>query len=188
MRCKPSDTLVAMVAAAFVKRFVLIACATGGLVASASSSQNTPPASQVYQSPPQAVAMELSRTLGIWNSTFGPVKIEQVSGVGTNALHGVWVYQHRQTGQEVTGYFTGQLAGNVLQFQWQEPGQPALTGAGYIAFNPSGQSFSGKWWTANNDRTGDWSGWRQPVTPSNIPALGGASYGGSAEPPPVNPF
>ncbi|MCX5748488.1 MAG: hypothetical protein NT062_39055, partial [Proteobacteria bacterium] len=97
---------------------------------------------------------------------------------------GVWVYQRR--GQEVIGYFSGALRGNVLDFKWQEPNNPPLTGAGYLVFDAGGRQYSGKWWSDARDRQGDWNGWRQapgqdmgqapqPTQPS---PYGGNPYGG----------
>ena len=93
---------------------------------------------------------------------------------GSGAVQGVWVYQ--RAGQDVVGYFEGSLSGNVLQFAWQEPAQPApLVGQGYIVFDPQGQRFNGRWWTTTRDRTGEWSGWRQ-----------GADQNPNEPPPPPN--
>jgi len=96
------------------------------------------------------------RALGLWKSSFGPVKIEHDAD---GQLMGAWVYD--RDGQEVIGTFGGALSGNVLQFQWQEPARPRdLAGEGYLVFDPSGQSFAGRWWTTTHDRGGDWNGWR----------------------------
>ena len=97
--------------------------------------------------------------IGLWNTSFGPVKIEADSSGGTGKLMGVWVYD--KEGQEVIGFFSGTANGNVLNFQWEEPSQGApLQGAGYLVFDPAGTSFTGRWWTANQDRGGDWTGQR----------------------------
>jgi hypothetical protein len=102
--------------------------------------------------------MAPSRAIGLWRSSFGAVKIERDPGAATG-VNGVWVYERQ--GQEVVGYFSGPLNGNVLQFQWHEPAQPAdLVGGGYLVFDPAGHTFSGRWWTAGGDRAGDWQGWR----------------------------
>ncbi len=105
--------------------------------------------------------MEASRALGLWRSTFGAVKIEADSsqgGIGAGAVQGVWVYQRQ--GQEVVGYFSGNLRGNVLQFRWQEPNDPPLTGEGYLVFDAQGRQYNGRWWSDRRDRVGDWNGWR----------------------------
>ena len=106
--------------------------------------------------------MDPGQALGLWRSTFGAVKIEADSskgGLQTGAVQGVWVYQRQ--GQEVVGYFAGNLRGNVLQFRWQEPNNPPLTGEGYLVFDAGGRQYSGRWWSDRRDRVGDWNGWRQ---------------------------
>jgi hypothetical protein len=65
-------------------------------------------------------------------------------------------------GEEVVGYFAGNLRGNVLQFHWQEPSNPPLTGEGFLVFDGQGRQYSGRWWSDRRERVGDWSGWRQP--------------------------
>ena len=58
-------------------------------------------------------------------------------------IQGVWVYD--RAGQEVIGSFAGDLNGNVLQFQWEEPAQPvALRGAGYLVFQPDGMTLTAR--------------------------------------------
>jgi hypothetical protein len=153
-------------------RGTIFVAACAALAASASSSQNTQP-SMVggYSNPPPPVAMAPTQALGLWKSSFGAVKIEddlQRGAPGSGNLQGVWVSQ--RNGQEVIGYFAGTMRGNVFEFQWQEPGQPMLIGQGYLAFNPSGQSFSGRWWSERRDRVGDWTGWRSPPPPQYQPA------------------
>jgi len=134
--------------------------------------------------PPAPVAMDPSRALGLWRSTFGAVKIETDQtrgGINAGVLQGVWVYQRR--GEEVIGYFSGQLRGNVFEFKWQEPNNPPLTGAGYLVFDEAGRQYTGKWWSDARDRQGDWNGWRQGATgapepqPQPQPAYGGQTYG-----------
>ncbi len=171
-------------------RAIIFATALFAIAGSATSSQNATmggqPATVGASNPPPPVAMEPARSLGLWKSSFGAVKIEEDprAPAGQGYLQGIWVYQ--KNGQDVIGSFGGQLRGNVFQFQWTEPGQPTLTGAGYLSFNPSGQSFSGRWWTEKRDRVGDWSGWRAPSTlPQMQPGqydgagYGGAGYGGA---------
>jgi hypothetical protein len=100
--------------------------------------------------------MPADAALGLWKSSFGAVKIERDEA---GQVVGAWVYD--RDGREVVGTFGGALSGNVLQFQWQEPARPHdLLGEGYLVFDPSGQSFSGRWWTTARDRGGDWNGWR----------------------------
>ena len=116
----------------------------------------------------------MTKALGLWKTSFGAVKIEQNDQV-PNGVHGVWVYDN-EAGQQVIGYFAGAMRGNVLDFTWQEPGQNGapLTGAGYLVFSPYGDTFAGRWWTSNQDRTGTWDGKRGEATPD----MGGAQYGG----------
>jgi hypothetical protein len=146
--------------------------------------------------------MESSRALGLWKSSFGAVKIEEdpsKGAAGSGFLQGIWRYE--RAGQEVIGYFGGNLRGNVLEFQWSEPGTPTdLVGQGYVVFDPAGQRFSGRWWTTARDRTGEWTGWRQeaqprPPEPPTDPygrapdPYGGATYGyGYPPPPPSSPY
>jgi hypothetical protein len=150
--------------------------------------------------------MDGSHATGLWKSTFGAVKIEAdeaQGGLAAGAVQGAWVYQRE--GQEVVGLFAGSLRGNVLQFRWQEPNNPPLTGAGFLVFDPAGRQFSGRWWSDRRDRVGDWNGWRQPGAQGNQPSgqpgqggaqaspYGGAQYGGykgqpyPGEPQPYSP-
>jgi hypothetical protein len=120
--------------------------------------------------------MEAGTEQGLWRSSFGPVKIEvDPRGAGPTDVQGAWRYM--RGADEVIGLFWGSLRGNVLEFEWQEPGQGAsLGGRGYLVFDPSGDRFQGKWWTTAQDRSGDWNGWRDA-----------AGNGGPAEPaPPVD--
>jgi hypothetical protein len=154
--------------------------------ASSSSNQNasmmTPQGQQQGAGAPPPQAMEPARALGLWRSTFGAVKIEadnSKGGLQTGAVQGVWVYQRQ--GQEVVGYFAGNLRGNVLQFTWQEPNDPPLTGAGYLVFDLQGRQYSGRWWSERRDRLGDWNGWRQTGQRSADPYAGdpnAGQYGG----------
>src|SRR5688572_1789167 len=92
--------------------------------AGSATSNNSSPAVQPQQpnsSPPPPQDMEAARALGLWRSTFGAVKIEADNsrgGITSGAIQGVWIYTRQ--GQEIVGYFSGQLRGNVLQFRWQE--------------------------------------------------------------------
>jgi hypothetical protein len=70
---------------------------------------------------------------------------------------------YQRQGQEVVGYFAGNLRGNVLEFRWQEPNNPPLTGEGFLVFDVQGRQYSGRWWSDKRDRVGDWNGWRQPA-------------------------
>ena len=101
---------------------------------------------------------------------------------GPGRVHGVWMYQ--RDGKDVLGYFGGTLDGNVLRLTWREPaqaqpGEAQLAGEGWLVFDAGGARFSGRWWTSNRDRQGDWTGWRAPAA-TTAPALGGAAYGGAA--------
>jgi hypothetical protein len=131
--------------------------------ASAGSRSEAPPAVGGNVAPAPSQAMEPRNALGLWRSSFGAVKIEEDLSrgqPGSGAVMGVWVYD--RDGQEVIGYFAGNMRGNVLDFTWQEPAVPApLQGAGYLLFDAGGTRFSGRWWTGSRDRSGDWTGWRQ---------------------------
>jgi hypothetical protein len=164
---------------------VTAAClaAVGSATSNSNKSQEQPQAANMSPPPPQD--MEASRALGLWRSTFGAVKIEADNargGIGAGAVQGIWVYQRR--GQEVIGYFSGTLRGNVLDFRWQEPGgpdAPPLVGAGYLVFEQTGRQYSGRWWSDKRDRVGDWNGWRQANAPQQqqVGGYGGAAYGGA---------
>jgi hypothetical protein len=160
------------------------AAAAGSATSSSnsSSSQSGSLAGQSSAPPPQQ--MEANVALGLWRSTFGGVKIEADNshgGLASGNLQGIWVYQRQ--GQEVIGYFSGNLRGNVLSFRWQEPNNPPLTGEGFLVFDVQGRQYSGRWWSDKRDRVGDWSGWRQPLARGDRTrneasgAYGGQDYG-----------
>ena len=90
---------------------------------------------------------------------FGP-NFQAHCSLPSGSVQGVWMYQRQ--GQDVVGYFSGNLRGNVLQFRWQEPGEPnhPLTGEGFLVFDTQGRQYSGRWWSDHRDRVGDWNGWR----------------------------
>ena len=96
-----------------------------------SSSNNHPPPHGGAGQPARASHHRRSRwsprrALGLWRSTFGAVKIEadnSKGGLQTGAVQGVWVYQRQ--GQEVVGYFSGNLRGNVLAVPLAGAEQPA---------------------------------------------------------------
>ena len=163
-------------------RAALAAVAALALAASASSRSTSapPPAVGAWNAaPPTSQPMDPRAAHGLWKTTFGAVKIEDD---GAGAVHGVWVYD--RSGQEVVGYFGGALDGNVLRLTWREPaqaqpGEAQLAGEGWLVFDAGGARFSGRWWTSNRDRQGDWTGWRAPAA-TTAPALGGAAYGGAA--------
>ena len=141
---------------------ILAACvaALGSATSNTNSQPQQPQTAQSSPPPPQD--MEAARALGLWRSTFGAVKIDADNahgGIAAGAIHGVWQYQRQ--GQDVVGYFYGTLRGNVLQFHWQEPANPPLTGEGYLVFEQTGRQYSGRWWSDHRDRVGDWNGWRQ---------------------------
>jgi hypothetical protein len=189
-----------------VARVIAVSAACLAAVGSATSTSNNTQASiQNENSPPPAQAMEPMRALGLWRSTFGAVKIEAddaKGGLQSGSVQGVWVYQ--RAGQEVVGYFHGSLRGNVLQFQWQEPNNPPLTGEGFLVFEATGRQYTGRWWSDHRDRVGDWNGWRQggqqgggqgglepgqqQLDPYGQP-YGGQAYGeqGYSQPPPPQP-
>lgn len=159
---------------------VLLACAAaaGSATSTSSSSQRQPLSGPGGESgPPPPQQMEPARALGLWHSNFGAVKIEpdeSKGGLEAGNVHGIWVYQRR--GQEVVGYFAGNLRGNVLQFRWQEPNDASLAGEGFLVFDAGGRQYSGRWWSDRRDRVGDWSGWRQG--PAGRPIEQGEMGGG----------
>lgn len=179
---------------AFV-RLPLLICASAFALASASSTNN-PPSSNMNAAPygPNAPngaqganpassqSIDPTLLLGVWKSNFGPVKIVSDTSGATGKLMGVWVYD--RDGQEVIGYFSGGIRGNVLNFTWEEPaaGQP-LRGGGYLQFDAVGASYSGRWWTNNRDRGGAWNGWREQEgqTPPVSNEQTGAEQTGPAE-------
>ena len=174
----------AMTALATTARLALAALATTVLVASASSKKNEPPpaaAGAWNAAPPPSSALPPGAASGLWKTTFGAVKVEDD---GPGRVHGVWMYQ--RDGKDVVGYFGGALDGNVLRLTWREPaqaqpGEAQLVGEGWLVFDAGGARFSGRWWTSNRDRQGDWTGWRAPAAPTAAaPAMGGAAYGGAA--------
>jgi hypothetical protein len=145
-----------------VRMATVVAACVAAVGSASSSSQTQPQQPQGAQmNPPPAQDMEAGRSIGLWKSTFGAVKIEADNahgGLQSGALQGVWQYQRQ--GQDVVGYFYGTLRGNVLQFHWQEPASPPLTGEGYLVFEQTGRQYSGRWWSDKRDRVGDWNGWR----------------------------
>ncbi|HEX7839104.1 MAG TPA: hypothetical protein VF469_16620 [Kofleriaceae bacterium] len=171
---------------------VLVACvaAVGSATSKSSSNQDpsfTGPGGQ--ESPPPPQQMEAVRALGLWRSTFGAVKIEpdnSKGGLDAGSLQGVWVYQRQ--GQEVIGYFAGSLRGNVLQFHWQEPNEPPLTGEGFLVFDVQGRQYSGRWWSDKRDRVGEWNGWRGAnALTARQPLETASPYGGQGEGEPSRP-
>ena len=185
-----------------VARVVAVLAAVVAAAGSATSESSKPVAGQPPQygaqaannQPPPPQQMEPSAALGLWRSTFGAVKIEadnSKGGLQTGAVQGIWVYQKQ--GQEVVGYFSGSLRGNVLQFRWQEPNNPPLTGEGYLVFDVQGRQYSGRWWSDRRDRVGDWNGWRNaPIQRTNDPGqpYGGQGYAADpyARPPQPGPY
>lgn len=118
--------------------------------------------------------MDNTLAFGLWTSNFGAVKIEANPDGGSDAVMGVWLYD--RSGQEVIGYFAGDMRGNVLQFNWHEPGEPTpLTGSGYISFQTDGKGFSGRWWSHDRRRNGLFSGKRDQVTDATPPSPSGES-------------
>ncbi len=186
-------TLTRLALLGTVSRFALLAVAALGLAASASSSKATPPINAYNQAGgaaatlPTPQAMDRSAPLGLWTTNFGAVKIES-DGAG---VHGAWSYA--RDGAQVIGYFGGVLDGNLLRLTWREPAQPQpgvpqLSGEGWLAFDPGGASFAGKWWSSDGQRKGDWTGTRvaqptsAPLAPSGYDSYGGSTYGAPAPP------
>ena len=176
-------------------RVVAVVAACVAAVGSATSSSNSTsqdpglPGPGGQNGPPPPQQMDASRALGLWRSTFGAVKLEadaSKGGLEAGSVQGIWVYQRQ--GQEVIGYFAGNLRGNVLQFRWQEPNDPPLTGEGFLVFDVQGRQYSGRWWSDKRDRVGDWSGWRQGAPQGRQRQLDAASpdggQGDGEEPPP----
>jgi|GEM_PF-4062253 len=170
--------------------------AIGGAVVVSAASAKRPNTGAKYagsgNEPPQAHAMAPSAAVGLWKSTFGPVKIELDEQHGPGQVRGIWYY--KRDDEEVIGDFAGQLRGNVLRFKWREPAKPSnLTGTGYLVFDQRGQRFNGKWWTNNKDRTGTWTGWRQRSNAQPVPRQpdpndpDGANPDNGSEPPPPPP-
>jgi hypothetical protein len=174
-------------------RLALIGAALIAAAASAGSNSSKPAVgnySNTTSPPPQQ--MDPAMALGLWKSSFGAVKVVANDAAGAGVVDGVWVYDRQ--GEQVVGYFTGTLRGNVLDFTWQEPGADGvpLVGAGYIVFETYGSRFSGRWWTQARDRMGEWTGWRpEATTNTGGSTYGGNPYGGSPygnyEPPPPPP-
>src|ERR1043165_118562 len=173
-------------------RVAAVVAAWAAAAGSATSSSNTERSGSSSQSgslagqssAPAPQQMEPNVALGLWRSTFGAVKIEADNshgGLASGNLQGIWVYQRQ--GQEVIGYFAGNLRGNVLSFRWQEPNNPPLTGEGFLVFDVQGRQYSGRGWRDTRERVGDWSGWRQPLARSDrmrsedSGAYGGQDYG-----------
>lgn len=128
----------------------------------------TPTAPATPAVPPPSEAMMPSEAMGMWQSSFGAVKIEPDTTGSNGRLMGVWLYE--RTGQEVVGFFAGELRGNVFEFSWHEPSQPEdLTGAGYLVFDPAVGRFTGKWWSHDQSRGGAWNGWRPTVGSGHDP-------------------
>jgi len=164
---------------------VVAACAAAAGSATSGSNQSQPAAQAGASSAPPPQQMEPTRALGVWRSTFGAVKIEadlSHGGLPSGGVHGVWLYQRQ--GQDVVGYFSGTLRGTVLQFRWQEPNNPPLTGEGYLVFDAEGRQYTGRWWSDKRDRVGDWNGWRAPTTSAASGSTDPGQYGDS-EPQPA---
>ena len=184
----PRGAILDVMKLADLARTLAVAAACIAAAGSASSSQNTPTTSQPSQyganDPPPPQQMEAGRVLGLWRSTFGAVKIEadqSRGGLQTGAVQGVWMYTRQ--GQQVIGYFSGSLNGNILRLRWNEPpstmNDPPLNGEGYLVFDLQGRQYSGRWWSDRHDRQGDWNGWRQQTQSgyAQQPAYGQPAYG-----------
>ena len=154
-------------------------------------SQPPPPAAAGTQDAPASRPMDVRAATGVWKSNFGPVKIQEDDKTPGH-LMGVWVYDNKE-GQEVIGFFSGPVDGNVLNFNWQEPSSPQpLRGSGYLQFSPDGRTYSGRWWTVDRSRQGQWNGWRTEDAQPDVPedAANDGSVDGPAEqgpPPPPGP-
>lgn len=153
--------------------------AVGLLMVSACVSRTEPamegpaaaPVPIAHRAPAPTASMPPSAALGLWKTSFGPVKIAANDQADNpRAIMGVWVYE--RAGQEVIGFFTGELAGNVLSFAWHEPaGGPGaaddLTGDGYLTFNAAERRFFGRWWSRDGQLGGEWTGARPEPASAN---------------------
>ncbi len=147
--------------ATLVRIGVLICAVLVSAASARSTSPSSPSGSNGRADLPVPQPMPSHRALGLWKSSFGAVKIQSD---GSGKLMGVWVYQ--RAGREIVGFFSGPIDGNVLSLSWEEPSDAEpLRGSGYLVFDPSGRTFSGKWWSGSRDREGDWTGWRAPGAP-----------------------
>jgi hypothetical protein len=161
-------------------RVIVVAGAAAAALASGSSNANrqadAPPGDG--STAPASQPMDSGEALGLWKTNFGPVKIEKDPDSGDSNVRGVWVYD--RSGEEVIGYFSGPLDGNVLQFRWVEPAKPAdLVGDGYVVFDPASRTFTGRWWTTDRMRGGEFTGRRK-----DVPESGGAGPDQGSPPPP----
>jgi hypothetical protein len=130
--------------------------------------------------PEPTEAMMPAEALGLWQSSFGAVKIEPDMAGGHERLMGVWLYQ--RDGLDIIGYFQGALRGNVLEFTWNEPfASGDLIGGGYLMFDPAAGRFTGEWWTDDRTRHGTWNGWRPAAVPQS------AAQGSGVVPEPGSP-
>jgi hypothetical protein len=155
----------------------------GGVLLAAlasSSTQGERPAAPAGKAAFGGPPMDPSRALGLWSSSFGPVKIVADETGGKGAVAGVWVYDDRR-GKQVIGYFEGTLVGTVLRFRWHEPGPPAVRGDGEIVFDPSGTRFGGGWSNAAGDDGGEWTGWRDAPPAASPPAAEAAEAAEAAD-------
>ncbi|HEU5059586.1 MAG TPA: hypothetical protein VFU21_23805 [Kofleriaceae bacterium] len=170
-------------------RVLIVAGAAAAALASGSSNANrpadAPPGGET--SAPASQPMDAAEALGLWKTNFGPVKIEKDPDSGEGNVRGVWVYD--RSGEEVIGYFSGPLDGNVLQFRWVEPARPNdLVGDGYIVFDPQSRTFSGRWWTTDKMRGGEFTGRRKDVAdPAGAAPDPGGAPPPAGEPPPPPP-
>jgi hypothetical protein len=157
---------------------VTAACVAAAGSASSGSNQSQAAARVGPSSAPAPTQMDPSRALGLWSSSFGAVKIEADlthGGLPQGGIHGVWLYQRQ--GQDVVGYFSGTLRGNVLSFRWHEQNNPPLTGEGYLVFDPQGRQYTGRWWSDKRDRIGDWNGARPPTRAAGQQSSDPGQYG-----------
>src|SRR6185436_5497368 len=108
----PRDNLQSMTFLGLACRVLVVAGAAASVIASGSSNANRPddgPAGGGTSAPPSQ-PMEATAALGLWKTSFGPVKIEKDPDAGATNVRGVWVYD--RSGHEVVGYFSGPLDGN----------------------------------------------------------------------------
>lgn len=97
---------------------------------------------------------------GVWDSNFGQVKFQRTEKPGF--YRGVWMFERE--GEQVIGYFEGELTGKQFWFRWHQPGEDGQdrVGSGRIFFNEVGNRFDGTWATEDGGQNGNWNGSRVP--------------------------
>lgn len=86
---------------------------------------------------------------GKWETNYGDVELSQTN----NTVTGVYVLKQ--------GRINGQASGDKLVGQWSEApsyAPPNDAGDFEIHMDPSGRSFSGKWWKIGSAKEHEWTG------------------------------